>query len=72
MNFPRQNYENGFSFPNRYLINTTASYSQQKNLLTLPPRVEYRLTLKGLELLPILSMLKKWDTKYSPKLQNTK
>lgn len=30
----------------------------------LPPRVEYSLTEKGLALLPILSQLEEWETKY--------
>lgn len=30
-----------------------------------PPRVEYRLTEKGLELLPILQLLEQWDAKYA-------
>ena len=32
----------------------------------LPPRVEYSLTQKGLELLPILNMLTKWNLKHNP------
>lgn len=32
----------------------------------LPPRVEYSLTEKGLELLPILNMLTRWNQKYHP------
>lgn len=31
----------------------------------LPPRVEYHLTEKGLELLPILNMMTLWNSKYS-------
>lgn len=31
----------------------------------LPPRVEYHLTEKGLELLPILNMLTLWNSKHS-------
>lgn len=30
----------------------------------LPPRVEYSLTLKGLELLPILTTIVEWNLKY--------
>lgn len=30
----------------------------------LPPRVEYRLTEKGLALLPILNLLEKWEKKF--------
>ena len=32
----------------------------------LPPRVEYSLTAKGLELLPILNMMTKWNLKHNP------
>ncbi|MDJ1499623.1 helix-turn-helix domain-containing protein [Xanthocytophaga agilis] len=32
----------------------------------LPPRVEYSLTQKGLDLLPIFSLLEEWETKYDP------
>lgn len=32
----------------------------------LPYRVEYALTSKGLELLPILNMLTRWNKKYHP------
>lgn len=32
----------------------------------LPPRVEYTLTQKGLDLLPILNMLTRWNHKYHP------
>jgi DNA-binding HxlR family transcriptional regulator len=32
----------------------------------LPPRVEYTLTQKGLDLLPILNMLTRWNQKYHP------
>ena len=31
----------------------------------IPPRVEYHLTEKGLELLPILNMMTLWNSKYS-------
>ena len=31
-----------------------------------PPRVEYSLTAKGMELLPILNMLTKWNEKHHP------
>ncbi|BAV04841.1 transcriptional regulator, HxlR family [Filimonas lacunae] len=37
----------------------------RKEFKELPPRVEYCLTEKGLELLPILSLLEQWDEKYS-------
>ena len=30
----------------------------------IPPRVEYSLTEKGLELLPILNLIKSWNTKF--------
>jgi DNA-binding HxlR family transcriptional regulator len=33
----------------------------------LPPRVEYSLTKKGLELLPILNTIIKWNEKYETK-----
>ena len=32
----------------------------------LPPRVEYTLTEKGMELLPILNMLTEWNLKHHP------
>jgi DNA-binding HxlR family transcriptional regulator len=32
----------------------------------LPPRVEYSLTQKGLDLLPVLNMLTRWNQKYHP------
>ncbi|RYF19774.1 MAG: transcriptional regulator [Flavobacteriales bacterium] len=32
----------------------------------LPPRVEYSLTEKGMELLPILNMLTDWNLKHHP------
>lgn len=31
----------------------------------IPPRVEYHLTPKGLDLLPILNLMTLWNTKYS-------
>lgn len=31
----------------------------------LPPRVEYRLTPKGLELLPILQLLEEWEARHA-------
>lgn len=38
----------------------------------LPPRVEYTLTQKGLDLLPILNMLTRWNQKYHPFEGNSK
>ena len=35
----------------------------------LPPRVEYSLTPKGLELLPILNMMTKWNLKHNPPVE---
>jgi len=35
----------------------------------LPPRVEYSLTIKGLELLPILNMMTKWNLKHNPPVE---
>lgn len=32
----------------------------------LPPRAEYSLTQKGMELLPILNMLTRWNQKHHP------
>lgn len=43
---------------------------EQDNLVTrqefkeLPPRVEYKLTKKGLALLPILNLLEKWENEF--------
>lgn len=43
---------------------------EEDNLITrqefkeLPPRVEYRLTEKGLALLPILSLLEEWEKQF--------
>lgn len=34
----------------------------------LPPRVEYSLTPKGLDLLPILNMLTRWNLKYTKEI----
>ena len=38
----------------------------------LPPRVEYSLSPKGLELLPILNMLTKWNQKHHVNLSRPK
>ncbi|MDQ0595147.1 DNA-binding HxlR family transcriptional regulator [Chryseobacterium ginsenosidimutans] len=38
----------------------------------LPPRVEYCLTQKGLELLPILHLLEEWESKFDTKEQYDK
>lgn len=38
---------------------------QRQEFKELPPRVEYSLTPKGLELLPILALLEEWDAKYA-------
>ena len=32
----------------------------------LPPRVEYRLTEKGLALMPVLTLLEQWERSYQP------
>jgi DNA-binding HxlR family transcriptional regulator len=32
----------------------------------LPPRVEYRLTEKGLALMPVLKLLEKWERSHPP------
>lgn len=36
----------------------------RKEFRELPPRVEYKLTEKGLALLPILNLLEAWEVKY--------
>jgi DNA-binding HxlR family transcriptional regulator len=38
----------------------------------IPPRVEYSLTEKGLELLPILNLIKFWNTKFEAESKKQK
>ncbi len=48
-------------------------YLEQKNVITkksfaeVPPRVDYKLTSKGLDLIPILKSMAAWGDKYQPK-----
>ena len=38
----------------------------RKEFKELPPRVEYRLTEKGLALMPVLKLLEKWERSHPP------
>lgn len=38
----------------------------RKEFKELPPRVEYRLTEKGLALMPVLKLLEKWERTHAP------